>query len=306
MSQPAHQALLLAGVPRVGSSWIAQVLGQCGVRLLNEPDNEAVRPEAVRAKLGLGRHPALAAGDSAPRYEQLWAAGLGGGSVEEGPRSLLSQRLLRSVSRAQLDRAFAPPGPVSPRIRLIAALAPKLRCSGDDVLVKSVHAALALDWLAARFAVRVMAVSRDALDVTSSWLELGLSPRRLIVPREVAGRVAAWLPDPAETEVTAWAAANVAVLLKALEDAAGRHGWLLVRHERLCDDPHGAFADLAGRIGLAWTGDAARFLEASQRPGQGYSVARIASRTVGAWRGRLTAREATLARTTIARVRGEA
>jgi hypothetical protein len=48
--------LLVAGVPRSGTSWVGQALACAeGARSVGEPDNEDNFPYAIQAKAGLGR-----------------------------------------------------------------------------------------------------------------------------------------------------------------------------------------------------------------------------------------------------------
>src|SRR5439155_939180 len=71
--------VLVAGLPRSGTTWVGEVLGRCaGTRYLHEPDNHLLRPEAWWAKRALGPYPELRPGtdvDSAGAgdYERLWA-----------------------------------------------------------------------------------------------------------------------------------------------------------------------------------------------------------------------------------------
>jgi hypothetical protein len=95
------------------------------------------------------------------------------------------------------------------------------------------------------------------------------------------------------------------VLSSYLEHARRRHPeWLVVRHELLCAGPEPAFRRLAGRLALRFTDDTARFLAASNRPGDGYSIHRLWHEQVDGGRSRLTAAERALVEATLARFTG--
>ena len=50
--------VLIAGLPRSGTTWVGEVLGRtAGAHYLHEPDNHLVRPDAWWAKRRLGPSP---------------------------------------------------------------------------------------------------------------------------------------------------------------------------------------------------------------------------------------------------------
>ena len=73
--------MLVAGLPRSGTTWVGEVLGcTAGARYLHEPDNHLVRPDAWWAKRRLGSYPELDPGaGGAGDYERLWALAFAGG-----------------------------------------------------------------------------------------------------------------------------------------------------------------------------------------------------------------------------------
>jgi hypothetical protein len=65
--------VLIAGVPRSGTTWIGECLSAASTTAyVHEPDNELARPSAARAKRGIGPYPVLAPGESAPEFDRLW------------------------------------------------------------------------------------------------------------------------------------------------------------------------------------------------------------------------------------------
>ena len=292
--------VVIAGIPRSGTTWTADVVAKIArVPSLHEPDNDKESLAALMAKRSLGRFPTLRPGDPAPRYERLWRDALGGRSTKVTTgRGLLGDRLWRSVGSSQREHAVQ--GRISARIRLAAALTgtPKLKPYSPStvpavvVVVKTVHAPLALEWLVDRFSpVRVVVVLRHPANVLSSWRELGLPDQdRALDQHPVVQRdyLTPWNVRPPPADPVARAAWQVCLLTAVLLDAAARHAeWLVVVHEDLCAAPVPRFGALARALGLPWRNDAERFLRESDRPGDGFAGQRRAGEQPDRWRSRL-------------------
>jgi Sulfotransferase family len=291
--------LLVAGAPRTGTTWIAQVLARAdGVALINEPDNEWPNTYALKSKMRLGRFPVLAEGDSAPRsYEELWRRSLSGYTQGRYQRALAwkldrGERTMADLWRAMCDHA-APRLDV--RLRLLARLArpPSRPVGGQRVVVKSVHASLALEWLWATFRPTILVVQRHPLNVIASWIELGWGGCALETNPAIRRRFGEefGLPhlDPGASRLSrvAW---EVGLQISALARGAERHReWLAVGHEDLCLDPVAGFRELYGEVGYGWSVGVEEFLQDVDRPGTGWSMHRIAAEQPGGWRRRLSA-----------------
>jgi hypothetical protein len=303
--------VVLAGAPRTGTTWIASVMAQRpGVAWVNEPDNEWPNPYTLRAKLRLGRFPVLTAAGQAPRaYAEVWRRALAG--LAESPRrQQVAWKLDRGEPTAlELWRAMcdhASPA-VSPRLRLLVATSapPSHRVPGRDVLVKSVFAPLALEWLAAAFAPRIVVVLRHPLNVLSSWVSLRWGGCALEAnPRVRTAFGERWgLPkladDASSFERIAW---EVGLFTSALWEAADRTD-LVVRHDDLCRDPRRGFEDLFAALGWTWAEEAERFLAERDRPGEGFETMRVAAEQPDVWRRRLSAEQVADAWDVLARFR---
>jgi hypothetical protein len=279
MSRPT---VLVAGLPRSGTTWVGEVLGHAaGARYLHEPDNHLVRPDAWWAKRELGPYPELRPGSSGGDYDRLWSLAFAG-----GPRPSLLYAGARILQRAGASRLS---GRLAGRQRSRPAPGP--------LVVKSVHCARSLEWVADRFDPAVVVVERHPFGVISSWRKLGWDdfldndPGALRYAMAVLGvdplpQGAPWL------ERAAW---HYGLLSSYLEQARRRHpDWLVVRHEVLCSGPEPAFQRISARLGLQFTEATARFLSASNRPGEGYSTHRLWHEQVDGGRSRLTPAERAL------------
>ena len=292
------ESVLVAGLPRSGTTWIGRVLGLTeGAVYIHEPDNHLVRPDAWWAKRELGAYPALVPGDEAPEYERLWQGAFAGGPppplLEAGAR-LLHRCVPRARRRRpQDDRDRAGHPAATGTFRLAGALAarrepPEAR---RHTVVKSVFCARSLEWLAERFGPRVVVVTRHPFAVIGSWYELGWNTFLDGEPRAVAEcRAVHGVEPPARDgpwiDRAAW---HYAFLAAALERAVAHHPeWWVIPHEDLCADPVTGFGELCGALGLAWTDEAERFLTASNRPGRGYSTNRLWAEQLGTARRRLS------------------
>ena len=167
----------------------------------------------------------------------------------------------------------------------------------QHVVVKTVHAPLALEWVATRFEPAVVVVLRHPLNVIASLLELGLPDRDRGLDRDPVIRQRLLEPlgirAPSGNEPDAWRTAwQVGLLTTALEGAATRNPeWAVVTHEDLCVEPDRAFQALCERLGLPWSDEIGRHLAESDRPGTGFSTNRVRSDEPDRWRRRLTAEQ---------------
>ena len=101
--------VLVAGLPRSGTTWVGEVLGRtAGARYLHEPDNHLVRPDAWLAKRRLGPYPELR--PRRPRRRRLRAAVGPGLRRRPGPLAALRRPEAPPAGRcAQGERATGQP-----------------------------------------------------------------------------------------------------------------------------------------------------------------------------------------------------
>jgi len=286
--------ILVIGPPRSGTTWVEQVLGRAaGARVVHEPDNETCSPFALRAKTSLGRFPVLGPSDAAPStYFDLWSRAFEGVGRAATARWLTAKALLRTAD-GDLDAAFDQrQHRFSARLRVISALASlppaslAERAGDPPVLVKSVHASLAAEWVAARWRPRVVVVLRNPLNVVGSHVALGWGPSDLDShPGHRPGRPALG-PGASPLRRLAW---QIGVFIAALEAAARRNpDWLVVSHEDLCGDPATGFKALCTALGLPWTDEAAGYLADSDRPGKGLETRRVTAEQPSNWTRQLS------------------
>jgi hypothetical protein len=292
--------VLVAGVPRSGTTWIASALAATeDAAYVHEPDNQAHHPFAYLAKRGLGAYPSLQPGDPADDYARCWDA-VFTGTDGIGPRPELVA-LLETLPVAERRQALAP-GPLPPAVTQMLDLAtPKTFATAPrHRVVKSVHAALSLRWIVARWQPEVLVVRRHPLDVLASWQDNGflvyLHDDDHLIPAAVRRDLTTRLgcPPPPEEPATLLvrAAWLIGVLTEGLDDAIRSVPDIrVVDHELVCRDPVGELRWLAQRLGLAWSRAADAFVTDSRAPGTGDELRRISEALPGRWPERLGPRE---------------
>lgn len=299
--------VLVAGLPRSGTTWVALILARAAEAVyLEEPDNHFRWAYAFRAKQTLGRreYPLLRPGESvdgAMELATLWHQAFTPSSVPKGLvlRRHLANRLVRITGARRVSAALAGSRRASGRLGLAAALGvpEQPREGARSLVVKSVYAPLCVEWIAFGRDVQVVIVVRNPLNVVSSWIQLGwldrpasemLSTLDPEIADELAANYETSYPEAASPlERAAWLAG---ILTCALADVARRNpGWPCVVHEELSIDPSDGFATLAANAGLPWTQEADRMIRSMDRPGRGYETARVAAELPAAWRARLDA-----------------
>jgi hypothetical protein len=291
-TEARRRPLLIAGIPRSGSTWTQLILSSDPSTLLvMEPDSETKSAPAIWAKRRLGRYPVLTPGERDADYEKLWRWVLAG-----APRGRRLETAERVRKIALKEWRWYVQGRWTPTMRLAGQLGRKPRdqpvpaMRDHRLLVKSVHAAMSVEWLATTFDLEVLVLLRHPAAVLASWQSLGLPEHfaRLERVPEVRQRCEEWgvpLPGPDELEHTVWL---LGVLLTSLEQAARHSGFLLRTHEQMCLSPAAEFRSLYGELGLEWTDRTDAALEGSNRPGQGWSVERVAKDQPDLWKTRLS------------------
>jgi hypothetical protein len=278
--------VLLVGVARSGTSWLGHALGRArGVRFYYEPDNVDADPTGVRRAggLGFGPYPMIQPGEENTPFASLWDMVFAGRMppVDRRPM-LLAARVALRVPRSIRD----------PLVRGVATMAAKMPSRSDFTVVKSIYAVFSLDWLVERYNPQVIAIQRHPLNVVSSWRQLhiplfDLAARPAIIDRylEPLG-IEPPRVDASELSRIAW---QVGLLTHVLGDAVDGHPeWRMVTHEDLCREPVTGMRDTFDSLGLAWTDDVERFLNESNRPGEGLEPTRVTTEQPHRWRKRLT------------------
>jgi hypothetical protein len=280
--------LLIVGIPRTGTTWVAQVCkAGAGCPLLHEPDNEGVTPLALWGKQTVGRFPWFPENATPPApYRALWRAAMSGG---RGFR--IMQRAVGKTLRIEEQRAYDdangrtwPPGPVdwlgfrkaSPlsRVERARTWAGARLMQGPPsrgaAVLKTVHGLFALPWILRNHPASTVLVTRHPYAVAASMARLGnafVEPHLLRdhgLQRALLG-TARFDPDSVEDR---WRRIGLQLALtqRFQRGLAGRDDVTVVSHEALCRDPLRGFTELGQRLGGLDPAAMARTLERLDRP----------------------------------------
>lgn len=298
--------ILITGLPRSGTTWIARMLQNAeGATLVFEPDNHQMFPFAFKAKRSLpgGYYPFPRPGSDARLYEELWRNAFGerGASYSalERVRRKIAHRLLRSAGEERIRGVLSSSASMSVGLELANAFAVPERPPRQtrDLLVKSVYTPLAIEWITELVEPKVVIMLRGLRNTVSSWVELGWIG--------AAGEDELAASDPGLQEdlrsrfnvpplrSAAPPIARMTWLLGlytlSLEEAARRHPeWQVVQHEEISSRLPDSLQEIAAKLGLQWTKRADQAIAAAMRPGRGFEIARLPDTLRDAWKKRLT------------------
>jgi len=282
-----RDVILVIGVPRSGSTWLANTLtSSSNVDLVMEPDNEKISVLASVFKQKTPRFPTLRmneAGD--PALKALWQCAFQSDWAPMLSRSFFSHGIcwLRSASKEEAISAkgihLYPALKISLLQRMMYFLC---RMPGtahvSNRLIKSVHAVLYPEWIVRHCKPSWVIISmRHPLAVLQSWRRLKMPDAcRLFAGNEYQAN--------GQCELK-YMSRQLAAMYAALDEAIDRNpDWIVVWHEVLCRDPVGQFRDLAERCGVVWTQAMSDYVTSMNKDGQGYKTQRNASQEIGKWK----------------------
>lgn len=308
MTATSSARVLVVGVPRSGTTWVARVLAQAaGARYLEEPDNHFRFAYAYRAKADLGRreYPLLRPGergDETHALATLWRRAFHPVAANRPSRvrRRAGDRLVQAAGPRRVSAALATHARAPLTLAAARRLAIPHSIEHDDraAVVKTVYGPLSAEWVVELCGLdSVLVVFRNPLNVVSSWLSLGWldsggrEPVAALAPAAQDELSARFGPPPSGSRLgrAAWL---IGVMSCVLDDTARRLGWQRVVHEELCAGPGAAYPQVAASLGLEWSRRGDDLLAADNRAGSGYELSRFAAELPDAWRSRLKDEEA--------------
>jgi hypothetical protein len=320
-----HTPILIAGLPRSGTTWFGEVLSSArNIRYLFEPDNEGLHPVAWWCKRNLHRYPYLVQSADAPDYYRLWDFTFNGNSASWYLNAGIGLVLRRNFGRVKFELeayigercgfryvdptmhwvgdAIVSPYDVNQHplaafvARQIASLKSK-KSSQKQAIVKSVHSILSLEWISEHFSPKVIVTLRNPYSLFASYRRMKLPDgvRNLFAQPElqrdfsmyVPGRHSLMTPELEDT-----VAFQIMLMYKIIQlQAAGHPEWLLVSHDRLCVSPHEDYGLIFKQLNLDWSDETNKRIDALNKEGQGFAPSRVSSLQPSKWKSELESRQ---------------
>ncbi len=234
-------AIYLAGLPRSGTTWFGWVFAAAAhTTLVDEPFNHEFHPEATPYNLAY-----LTANTKNPNFTRILCR-----AAKEDFRSNLTSIL---------------------PYRIRSKLPGQIRNPGDQVVIKDVHALLALEKIWADIHPKILLIIRHPCAVASSWHRLASKGNfvpqieRLLAQQKLIDEHLSEFVDHIKSEnefffsVGAyWGAVNYVATRTVA--AHNNDGWIQVTHEHLCADPLTHYETIFNAIGLVMTPRAKEFI----------------------------------------------
>lgn len=307
--QGKKRPILVVGVARSGTTWVANTLAQApGTELLHEPDNEKQNILAHRWKRGYHRMPFMGASVNEPDYLAFWRrilygaylpnrtvanklslalAGLTGDRIERDTREKCNT-VADGKSETSADLSETVLATVLSQTSLSYQ---KLRTKRR--IVKSVHTGLTLSFISRRLHPEILIVLRHPASVVSSCLKLRLPDANREVFRQEELVEAHLRPFLREIERVKDPVAQMALQTAIFhyvweQEAKENPHWKFITHESLCKNPSVTFQSLYQELELEWTPAADQFLLDHNRPGNGFKISRESDTLIEKWKQTLT------------------
>lgn len=306
--------ILLVGVPRSGSTWIAKVLSKAkNNTLFLEPDNEKENPLAYVFKKNLHRYPYINENDDQTDYYKLWKANFSEKRIPDKMLQLLNKHFMPEQNilefqvrekcnshynsdffRIENDIRIA--GAKKLRLDKMLNYLPRLfflkRTTGR-IIVKSVHANLSLPWIDKNFNPHIVVIFRNPLNVIASYLKLKMpdSIRNIFGQEQLIHDHLSETIDQISTASTLVQkmAVQIGSIYYVLEQQIKQHpNWIITMHETLCENPIGEFKKLFEQVNLKWSQSAEDYLVQTNKKGEGFTRNRIAKDEIDKWKRNLT------------------
>ncbi|MGI9602086.1 MAG: hypothetical protein ACR2QE_09390 [Acidimicrobiales bacterium] len=304
-----ERPLLLVGLPRSGTTWVARSLVAGGsVDLVLEPDNEGFHPLAYGYKRA---HRFPAASDYADsglptvfdRATRGWTA---------DPRT---RPLMKVIGRHRWEledwigtRCGGPASSHAPAgcpqrdpdtdqpllARACRGVMPVLGRRRRRRLIKSVHAVRTVEPIVDQIDADVLLVVRNPFAVVAS-LQRVIPVHNWSEPQPNADRYRGLPPGEPAADPVQRTARGVTHLLGHIRTLAETHpSWTVVAHDHLCRGPADALPGLAEGLGLHDTERVRQAALDSDRPGTGYETKRVSSDQIDGWKKELTSEQVSI------------
>lgn len=306
--------ILVTGIPRSGTSWIAKVLGYSNeVKFYYEPDNEHNSLLGYIHKQHLHRFPYIRANEGKNGLYTILKSTISDRYLYDYSKlSLAIKKLLNiNLDTSELETkkkcnhldsikngsSFRTPVHKI-RVKTAQILYNYFQLFENHnkykklPLVKSVHCLLALPYIKSIFKAEFVIILRHPASIISSHLRLKNPDiyRNIFIQKKLVedyfypfiDKINA-LKDPLEKAGAQVAAFYYIIACQMKENS----DWITVKHEDFCFQPEQEFKNLYNRLNLNWSDEIYDKIKNLNKDGRGYSTSRVARQQVNKWKGEL-------------------
>jgi hypothetical protein len=279
--------ILILGLPRSGTTFIAEVLGwTTNTQLILEPDNEKTSFLARKFKNKISRFPTDHESENDLSYQKLWTLASSSSLSPILSRGLLTKILLGKDVEISIAKKEQQPHKSNSKGTLVSFIF-NLFPSNKTLVLKSVHAVLNAEWLVSYLKPdKIIIPTRHPLAILASW-------RRMKMPDSLrrADEAVCWAqkhfnfsaqfdfthPDIQRSCQFLWFEWSLSKLF-------GKENVIQVVHEEICVNIVSGFKKVYQHCGFDWTSSVEKKVLELNKPGQGYSTKRLASAEANKWK----------------------
>lgn len=260
----ARQPILIVGLPRSGTTWMASILKTAGgIKYFHEPFNTFNVPESVQHA-----NKYLRANDCDREFQQYC-------------QKIFTGKNQSDFVNHQLSEFYQ-----------------KYRWFPGRVMVKDVRCHMTLDWLARHISPAMVIAMRHPCAVASSLFQLygeGVGERliqRILGQPKLIEDYLHPFKDLFDRVQGFWQKIGLVwgITYYVIKQQSMQHpNWIFIQHEALCLDPEREYRQLFDRLHLEWTTQTEIFLarSTSQDSGHPYVPERITVREPNKWKEKL-------------------
>tara|TARA_B100000315_G_scaffold260719_1_gene324417 strand:+ start:10335 stop:11336 length:1002 start_codon:yes stop_codon:yes gene_type:complete len=298
------QPIFIAGTPRSGTTWVANVLEQArNTRLIKEPDNEKYSFLALWWKNNHHRFPFSEINNENPGFAKFYAEIFKGNYLPN--RTVLNNTLLFlfGFTKAKTEKLIQEKEAklmlgshhysVSRSFiyinRLLNLFSLQRWKYYDRLVVKSVHSCLLLPLISELYKPKMLLIFRHPANVVASNLKLGLHDgnRKLYMRPEIINSYLHpflekinELNDPLEFQ-----GLQVGIFYYIWEKWLQMNpSWITINHEELCINPVESFKLLYEKLNLPWSVKVEEYITNQNKEGEGFTTQRLAENEINKWK----------------------
>jgi hypothetical protein len=315
------QALLIAGLPRSGTTWVGEVFSSArNTYYIFEPDNEGLSPLAWLCKKDIHRFPYLTSRDESASYHQLWQTVIAGKNWTWPANNALGLIFRKKAAELEayvgiksgliyVDKKMRRVG--GNRVKayrveerpIMAFLTKQLLVNADPprqdrrIVIKSVHASLSMDWISNHFPVQTVLVLRNPYSLYTSYKRMKMpdSFRNLLFQENLRRDILELLPDLERVfipEQESYIAFQIMLMYKIIEKQITIHPeWTLISHDRLCLAPQDGYHHVFSKLNLIWSGETEQKINALNKQGKGFEPKRVSILEPAKWKSEMSVDE---------------